>query len=101
MEQTNFNIKTSNSRHSSSYTVEVFMHVLAWLFVFASPLIFNHGQTHIYFKDYVRGCFMPLMMFVVFYTNYFVLVPKLFMHNRRQLFFVVEVILIAATVICS
>ena len=100
MEQTNFDMKTSNSRHGSSYTVEVFMHVLAWLFVFASPLIFNHGQTHIYFKDYVRGCFMPLMMFVVFYTNYFVLVPKLFMHNRRQLFFVVEVILIAATVIC-
>lgn len=100
MEQTNFDMKTSNSRHGSSYTVEVFMHVLAWLFVFASPLIFNHGQTHINFKDYVRGCFMPLMMFVVFYTNYFVLVPKLFMHNRRQLFFVVEVILIAATVIC-
>ena len=100
MEQTNFDMKTSNSRHGSSYTVEVFMQVLAWLFVFASPLIFNHGQTHIYFKYYVLGFFMPLMMFVVFYTNYFVLVPKLFMHNRRQLFFVVEVILIAATVIC-
>ena len=42
---------------------------------------------------------MPLMMFVVLYTNYFVLVPKLFMHNRRQLFFVVEVILILVVLI--
>ena len=61
MEQTNFDMKTSNSRHGSSYTVEVFMHVLAWLFVCASPLIFNHGRAHIYFKDYVRGGFKPMM----------------------------------------
>lgn len=100
MEQMNFDTDTAKSRHGSTGTAEVLMHVLAWLFVFASPLIFNHGQTHIYFKDYVRGCFMPLMMFVVFYTNYFALVPRLFMRNRRHLFFVVEIILIAVTVAC-
>lgn len=91
--------KKTNKRHISTYTAEVFMHVLAWLFVFFTPLIFNHGQSVITFKEYLRWCFMPLTMFVMFYTNYFLLVPKLFMRNRRRLFFIVEIVLVAFMVI--
>ena len=82
-----------------TYTAEVFMHVLAWLFVFLSPLIFNHGQSDITLSDYMRWCFVPSLMFIVFYTNYFLLVPHLFMQNRRRLFFVLDAVLIVLVVI--
>lgn len=78
--------------------VEVSMHVFAWLFIFASPLIFNHGQTTINLSDYLRGCFMPLTMFVVFYANYLVLVPRVFMRGRRKTFFIFEAMIVVAAV---
>ncbi len=89
----------ANKSFVSTYTTEVFMHVLAWLFVFSTPLIFNHGQSTITLNAYLRWCFVPLTMFAVFYINYFLLVPQLFMRNRRQLFFALEILLILAIVV--
>lgn len=94
-------MKTSGTEtiksHVSAYTAEVLMHVLAWLFVFSTPLIFNHGQSDITLSEYLRWCFMPLMVFVTFYVNYFVLVPRLFMRNRR-LYYIVAAVFIAVMV---
>lgn len=99
MTSKNIDMPKANKSLVSTYTAEVFMHVLAWLFVFSTPLIFNHGQSTITLNAYLRWCFVPLMMFTVFYINYFLLVPRLFMQNKRQLFFVLEILLIFVIVV--
>ena len=81
------------------FSSEAVLHILAWLFIFSMPLIFHHGQQQVSMRDYFLGLFMSLMLFVTFYTNYFVLAPCLFMKGRKKAFFILEIILLIVVVI--
>lgn len=85
--------------HSAGRAAEIAMHALAWLFVFASPLIFRHERTLISLSDFAWGLFIPTMMFVVFYANYFLLAPRFFMRSRRRAFFIIDAALVIIAVV--
>lgn len=91
-------VNTLPQRKTIACSLEIFMHLLAWLFVFSSPVIFSHSQTGISVGEYLRWCFMPFMVVLVFYLNYFLLAPRLFMKGHGRAFLIAEVLVIVAVV---
>ena len=81
---------------SLSAFAEIATHVLVWLFIFTSPLFFNHDLGGIDIYAYLRGSLFPMTLFIVFYTNYFILVPKMFMYGSKRNFFIADILLIVA-----
>ena len=78
----------------------VLIHFLCWGLVLAFPLFFYHptDPLEVTLKHYVRSLSGPLGYMIVFYVNYFYLVPKFLFENKRNQFFLFNVILIFLTV---
>ena len=67
----------------------VLIHFLCWGLVLAFPLFFYHptDPLEVTLKHYVRSLSGPLGYMIVFYVNYFYLVPKFLFENKRNQFF--------------
>jgi two-component system LytT family sensor kinase len=68
------------------------MHILIWIAVFLFPLLFFHrpGQHSPSISDF----FLWSLMIVFFYTNYYILVPKLLTRNKFSWYTITLVILL-------
>ena len=77
----------------------VLIHFLCWGLVLAFPLFFYHptDPLEVTLKHYVRSLSGPLGYMIVFYVNYSYLVPKFLFENKRNQFFLFNVILIFLT----
>ena len=74
-----------------SNLAEKLIHVLVWAFLFASPLLMmDRSESGISWLDVVHRIGGPLVLFILFYTNYFFLVPRLFLNNRKWTFSLVN-----------
>lgn len=84
-------------RPTSYYkTLEVLIHCFGWIIVFAFPLLlFN--QTHEYFnwERYLRHSMVPLSFLIVFYINYFLLIPRYLFKEQTYKYILCNVILFA------
>jgi hypothetical protein len=69
------------------------MHILIWIAVFLFPLLFFHrpGQQSLGISDF----FLWALMIVYFYTNYYILVPKLLTRNKFSWYTIALLILLA------
>lgn len=75
------------------------IHIAIWLVVFISPLMFfSHGEDMV-FSRYLRLSIVPLVLCIVFYTNYFWLTPKYFLTGNKRTFYTISVILIVSLAI--
>lgn len=83
-----------NRNNTLSHSLEIAMHLLAWLFLFASPLLFMSYGHGIDWEKYLLGSLFPCILCVIFYTNYLGLTPKLFLRGKKQQFFLYETLLI-------
>lgn len=71
-----------------------FIHTAIWIVVFMSPLFFlNHGNG-VTMKRFLAFSVVPLSQFIVFYTNYFRLAPKLFTNNEKKYYLIANFIII-------
>ena len=70
-------------------------HLAFWAFLFLSPLTFWRG-TGFNFVHYLMTCMQPLMVMVVFYLNYLVLAPKLFVAGKHRYDLLINVVLLIA-----
>lgn len=65
--------------------LEIGIHFISWGIVFGFPLFFaERGNGEIDWIDYLRHVPVPLSFFIVFYVNYFLLVPRLLFGNKLQ-----------------
>lgn len=79
--------------------VEIFIHVLIWAYVFASPLFFRWRTEPIDWLSYMRRLYFPMASCVVFYVNFLWLVPHFFVRKRYRMFVLLNLVLVwAATV---
>lgn len=78
--------------------IETAMHLLVWLFIFLSPLLFAGRNGNINWNKYLHGCIPPFFGCFVFYMNYLVLVPRLFFKGRKQNFFLYEALLLVFSI---
>jgi two-component system LytT family sensor kinase len=69
------------------------IHILVWIAVFLIPLLFFHrpGQEVIGISDF----FLWSLMIIYFYTNYYILVPKLLTRNKFFWYSITVVFLLA------
>lgn len=68
-------------------------HMAFWAFLFLSPLTYWRG-TGFNFVHYLMTCMQPLVVMVVFYLNYLVLAPKLFVSGKHRYDLLINVVLL-------
>ena len=81
--------------------VEVLIHVIGWGMVFGFPLLMmNRSGFGITWGEYLRhGCVVPLSFLVVFYVNYFVLIPHYLFAGRMRTYIIYNVLLVVAVLL--
>ena len=68
---------------------EKLIHILVWAFLFGSPLLtMDRSDSGIDWLDVVHRLGGPLVIFILFYLNYLILVPKLLLEKSKKLTFV-------------
>lgn len=77
------------------------IHVIGWGLVFAFPLFFMNRQGNHSFSwiEYLHHLTMPLSFFIVFYLNYFILIPHYLFRERKNTYLWLNAIIILAVVI--
>jgi sensor histidine kinase YesM len=70
-------------------------HLAFWAFLFLSPLTYWRG-TGFNFVHYLMTCMQPLVVIVVFYLNYLVLAPKLFVSGKHRYDLLINVVLLVS-----
>ena len=80
---------------------EVLIHVIGWGIVFGFPvLMMNRSGFGITWGEYLRhGVVVPLTFLVVFYVNYFVLIPRYLFAGRMRQYIIYNVLLVAAVLL--
>lgn len=69
-------------------------HITLWAFMFLSPLTFWRG-TGITLPHYLMTCMQALLLMVVFYLNYFILAPKLFVAGKHRYDLLINIVMIS------
>lgn len=74
--------------------IEVAVHVLAWSYIFISPLFFKRRGETIDWNHYIYGSLLPITLCVSFYLNYFIFVPRFLLNKeKRKWFFICNVLI--------
>jgi sensor histidine kinase YesM len=74
--------------------LSVFVHIILWLFFLSLPTIFNPHRTGVTVSDFLADFFeLPrslngLFLIVVFYCNYYISIPQLYLRHKYLPFFI-------------
>ena len=68
-------------------------HMALWAFLFLSPLTYWRG-TGFHFMHYLMTCMTLLFQMIVFYLNYVVLAPKLFVRGKHRYDLLINILLL-------
>ena len=79
--------------------LELFIHILTWTLVFGFPLVFVDRESGFSWSKFIGHSIVPVGYFVVFYTNYFFLIPKALLNNKIRNFFILNFLLIVIVTI--
>ncbi len=82
-------------------TVELIVHVCVWGYIFASPLLVHKRGESIDWIGYVQRLYFPFTSCVLFYVNYFYLVPRLVLERKRYWRFVLYNVLFILLLLLS
>ena len=73
---------------SARRPLEALIHIIGWGIMFGFPFFFvERGNGNINWWAYVRHAAVPLSFMIVFYANYFLLVPRYLFQNLRDMLF--------------
>ena len=75
-------------RRTLERSIEVACHVLTWSYIFLSPLLFKRTFETIDWQRYLHISFLPFCSCVVFYINYFILIPAFVLRHKGIKWFV-------------
>lgn len=73
--------------------LEVAAHVVAWTYIFASPLFFQRGDSTNWVRFFNASLF-SVAACLIFYLNYFVLIPRYFLQRRYSLFLLINLAMV-------
>ena len=81
--------------NSRTRFTEVSTHVIGWGIVFGFPFFFiNRGGESIDWMGYLRHVGVPLSFLIVFYLNYFILIPRYLFNERLREYLLLNLALI-------
>lgn len=90
---------TTVQKSTIERTVGIFVHITAWFYIFISPLFFSRHGESIDWAHYSRGLVFPLSICILFYANYFWLVPRFILQHKFKLFLFWNILLLFALTI--
>lgn len=87
-----------NVSNSRPHIVEVLIHVIGWGIVLAFPFVMmSRSGFTITWQDYLHhGSIIPLSFLVIFYVNYFILIPRYLFEGHTKQYLALNVVLILA-----
>lgn len=80
---------------SARRPLEILIHIIGWGIMFGFPFFFvERGNGNINWMAYVRHSAVPLSFMIVFYINYFILVPRYLFQNQAKRYVSYNIILL-------
>lgn len=80
---------------SARRPLEVLIHIISWGIMFGFPFFFvERGNGNINWMAYIRHSAVPLSFMIVFYTNYFLLVPRYLFQSQTKRYITYNIILL-------
>lgn len=74
--------------------INIFLHIIAWVILFIIPAYLLHNNDG-HYSGFLINIYVETFVFaLIFYINYFWLVPLLFFKKRRLLYFISAIVLI-------
>ena len=70
------------------------IHAAIWIAIFMSPLIFINQGDSMNLDIFFIFSVIPLSQFILFYTNYLWLAPKLFTEKEKKYYYFTNIIII-------
>ena len=89
------NLSANSGRHTHSlYTLA---HIIGWVIVFAFPfLMMSRSSGGMTWREYLQhGSIVPLSFLIVFYVNYFILIPHYLFAGYTRKFLLFNAVLVA------
>ena len=90
MSKEKYNFKFSINKHVAGAC-----HMTLWAYMFLSPMTFWRG-TGITLPHYLMISMQPLLLMIVFYTNYLYLAPKYFVSGKHRYDLLINIVLISS-----
>ena len=82
---------------SARRPLEVLIHIISWGIMFGFPFFFvERGNGNINWMAYTRHLAVPLSFMIVFYVNYFILVPRYLFQSQAKRYVVYNIIFLCA-----
>ena len=70
---------------SARRPLEILIHIISWGIMFGFPFFFvERGNGNINWMAYTRHLAVPLSFMIVFYVNYFILVPRYLFQSQAK-----------------
>lgn len=74
-------------------TLELLIHIICWSLFYVFPLFFvQRNNESINWHIFLIHSIVPTSLFLIFYLNYLLLIPKLLFHERTQAFLLINFI---------
>jgi len=81
-------------KHMTNRKLEIAIHIIGWGMFFALPLFFFSRTEGTNMNMYARHIMAPMSLFIVFYINYFLLIPKLLFTRKIKTFLLYNILLV-------
>lgn len=69
---------------SARRPLEILIHLISWGILFGFPAFFLERGGNANWGAYLHHTVVPFSLFIVFYVNYFLLIPRLLFRDRKQ-----------------
>ena len=80
--------------------LNIALHITAWMIIFFTPLMYAGSSIFIDVRRYIYFSAAPISLVVVFYANYFIFVPRIYLSNQRRIFYLTNVAFIVVLAFC-
>lgn len=80
---------------SARRPLEILIHIIGWGIMFGFPFFFvDRGNGNINWMAYIRHSAVPLSFMIVFYVNYFFLIPRYLFQSQMRRYVTYNIILL-------
>ena len=79
-----------------SKKTETALHIIAWIIIFSTPLMFTGRDMTLDLRRYIFFSVAPLTLVVVFYLNYFHLIENYFLNGKKKQFIIINAVIVIA-----
>lgn len=82
---------------SARRPLEILIHIISWGIMFGFPFFFvDRGNTNINWMAFVRHSAVPLSFMIVFYINYFFIIPRYLFQSQIKKYVLYNILLLCS-----